>query len=123
MELGAAAPIDPFKIAAHLGVEVRQADELVGRHRLKELRRIQPDAFSAATFRMSSGKTVVVLNPLSSAGRMNSDLAHELSHLVLDHSLDPDWARAAQISLAKRARRSYRRGKRLLLLKQPAGGL
>jgi Zn-dependent peptidase ImmA (M78 family) len=36
---------------------------------------------------MPSGRTVVVLNPLSSAGRTRSDLAHELSHLILAHEL------------------------------------
>jgi Zn-dependent peptidase ImmA (M78 family) len=87
MGLGDAASIDPFEVARHMGVDLRMADDLVDPARLKELRRLQPDAFSAATFRLPSGRTVVVLNPLSSAGRTNSDLAHELSHLILDHDL------------------------------------
>jgi Zn-dependent peptidase ImmA (M78 family) len=87
MGLPDAAPIDPFAVASQMGIDVRMADQLVDPKRLQELRRIQPDAFSAATFRMPSGRTVVVLNPLSSAGRTKSDLAHELSHLILAHEL------------------------------------
>lgn len=87
MGLSGAVRADPFRIADHLGVDVRMADEFVDRARLQALRRIQADAFSAATFRVPSGRTIVVLNPLNSVGRTNSDLAHELSHLVLDHDL------------------------------------
>jgi Zn-dependent peptidase ImmA (M78 family) len=85
MGLGLAAPATSTSIAEHLGVTVRAADELVERGRLEELAQVQADAFSAATFRMPSGKLIVVTNPLNAAGRLNSDLAHELAHLILKH--------------------------------------
>ena len=43
-------------------------------------------AFSACTFGVD-GDAVIVFNPLRSAPRRQSDLAHELSHVVLEHEL------------------------------------
>jgi len=85
MGLGPSEPVRATTIAEHLGVEVFPADQLIARSRLEELQQLQYDAFSGATFRMPSGRTVVVYNPLSNAGRTNSDIAHEVSHLILDH--------------------------------------
>jgi Zn-dependent peptidase ImmA (M78 family) len=87
MSLG---PRDLMKIrdlAEHLNVHVVAADELVDRARLAELEQIQPGAFSAATFHLPDGRTVVVYNPCSDTGRTNSDIAHELAHVLLDHDV------------------------------------
>jgi Zn-dependent peptidase ImmA (M78 family) len=81
-----AEALDPYEVAEHLGVVIRAADELVDRTRLDRLAAIQPDAWSAATFKTPSGDYVVVVNPLSSPARGKSDLAHELSHIILGHS-------------------------------------
>ena len=80
-----AVPLDG--IATDLGVKVVAADELVPRDRLEALSAAQPDAFSAATFRRSDGEVVIVYNPLHSPGRVRSDQAHELAHIILDHSV------------------------------------
>jgi IrrE N-terminal-like domain len=85
MGLGPAEPVRAVTIAEHLGVEVRPADQLVDRSRLQELQDLQFDAFSGATFRLPSGRFVVVSNPLNDPGRSNSDIAHEISHIVLEH--------------------------------------
>jgi hypothetical protein len=75
-------------LAAHLGVQVRQADTLVDRAALLELERIQPGCFNAATFHLPDGRVVAVLNPVaSSAARQKSDLAHELAHILLKHDV------------------------------------
>ncbi|MCC6179450.1 MAG: ImmA/IrrE family metallo-endopeptidase [Chloroflexi bacterium] len=87
MGLGSADPVPPTSIAEHLGVEVRVGDELLSRERFRELEKVQPGAFSACTFRPNPTRIVVVLNPLSSPARRNSDLAHELAHVLLDHEL------------------------------------
>jgi Zn-dependent peptidase ImmA (M78 family) len=78
--------LDPHDIATHLGIEILRADLLVEREELEKLAKIQPDAWSAATFRKPSGELVVVVNPLSSLGRTRSDLAHELAHVLLAHT-------------------------------------
>ena len=85
--LGESAPIDPKEAASSLDISVFSADELVPRERLQELDALQPGCFSACTFSMSPTRTVIVYNPLSGQTRRRSDIAHELSHIVLNHQL------------------------------------
>lgn len=80
-------PIDIRELADDLEVDVRAADTLVSRKRLEALKRLQSDAFSAATFHLPDGRVVIVFNPLNELGRINSDLAHELAHLLLEHQV------------------------------------
>lgn len=78
---------DIRQLAKHLKVEVIPADQLVGRARLDELEKAQPGAFSAATFHLPDGRTVAVYNPCSDTGRTNSDIGHEIAHILLDHDV------------------------------------
>ena len=73
-------------LANHLGVEIVGAETLIDIARLEELEHIQAYAFSAATFEIC-GRTIIVSNPLRAPGRLASDIAHELSHLLLKHEL------------------------------------
>lgn len=74
------------QIAELSNVTVVEADELVPLSDLEELERIQAFAFSAATFKFDE-RHVIVVNPLHSAQRQNSDIAHEISHIILGHDL------------------------------------
>jgi hypothetical protein len=74
-------------LASHLNFEIIPADRLVDRSRLEALERLQPGAFSAATFHLPGGRTVAVYNPLSEQPRTNSDLAHEAAHIMLNHDV------------------------------------
>jgi hypothetical protein len=88
MELGLPANVrmDVRQLAQHLGVDVRSADELVPLSELEKLDELQPQCFSAATIHLPNGKVVAVTNPLNdSIARRDSDLAHELAHLILGH--------------------------------------
>ena len=85
--LGAAEPVTPEALAELLDVEIRSGDELIPRSRFVALDGLQPDAFSACTFRPSDERVVIVFNPLSTLSRRASDLAHELAHILLDHGL------------------------------------
>jgi Zn-dependent peptidase ImmA (M78 family) len=87
-ELGLSAgdPVDPRVLATHADVSVVDAAELVDRSRLEELERLQAFAFSAATFDIG-GRRVIVTNPIRTPGRLNSDIAHELAHVMLKHDL------------------------------------
>jgi len=69
-----------------MGAELRSAESLVSLERLREIEQVQPGAFSACTFDMSDHK-VIVWNPLSKPARTTSDIAHELSHLLLKHEV------------------------------------
>lgn len=83
-------PVDGLAIrdlAGHLQVEVFAADQLVDRAKLEILNRLQPGAFSAATFHLPGGRTVAVYNPCNGPARTNSDIAHELAHVLLDHDI------------------------------------
>jgi Zn-dependent peptidase ImmA (M78 family) len=73
-------------IAEHLGIRVIAADELIDSSRLQELERIQAFAFSACTFDLA-GIKVVVYNPVRSVERRESDIGHEVSHVILGHEL------------------------------------
>lgn len=86
MGLSATDGLDAFELADHVGAVVRSADELTARDKLERLDRLQPGAFSACTFRVN-GRNIIVYNPLCSLGRRQSDLAHEVAHLLLEHDL------------------------------------
>jgi Zn-dependent peptidase ImmA (M78 family) len=74
-------------LARDLGVRMVSADKLVPIAQLEELQELQTDAFSAATFRLTDGRRIVVYNPLHSPGRTRSNQAHELAHIALGHTL------------------------------------
>jgi Zn-dependent peptidase ImmA (M78 family) len=82
----ATEPLNQDRLADLLNARIVSADTLVPLARLAELKALQDDAFSACTFALDNG-TVIVYNPLASLGRRNSDIAHELAHLALDHKL------------------------------------
>lgn len=87
MGVSPAARLDVDELAKHLGISVRNADELVPLAELKRLNELQPGCFSAATFYLPDGRVVAVTNPLNeSPARRDSDLAHELAHFILKHS-------------------------------------
>lgn len=77
--------MDAVKLAEHVGCVVRSAGDLVDIGKLEELKRIQDNAFFACTFELPDDRYAVVFNPLMSERRRNSDVAHEVAHVVLRH--------------------------------------
>lgn len=86
LSLASADPLDPRALAGHLDVTIVDAANLVPLTELEELERIQAYAFSAATFEVRDRK-IIVVNPIRGRGRQNSDIAHELAHIILEHEL------------------------------------
>ena len=80
-------PIDIRALAAHLGVDVFSAADVIDIADLRELEALQPGVFSAATFHLPGERVVAVYNPLNEPGRTNSDIAHELAHILLNHDV------------------------------------
>jgi Zn-dependent peptidase ImmA (M78 family) len=74
-------------LAVHLNIEMHSADTLVEQSDLDQLDQIQPGAFSAATFHLPNGRTAIVTNPNNEPGRINSDISHEIAHLLLNHEV------------------------------------
>lgn len=79
-------PLDPMALAERLGIHVWRVNEVPGLDpaTLKTLTEDDPDSWSAVTV-SAEGKTLVVLNPSHSHARTASNLAHELSHIVIGH--------------------------------------
>lgn len=86
MGLGISDPLDAIELAGHIGVAVRPADELTTLAKLRALEELQPGAFSACTFQVN-GRSTVVYSPLASKGRTQSDIAHEIAHILLGHEV------------------------------------
>jgi len=88
-ELGAAAksPLDPRSLATNLQIKVWTLEE-VPRLSAKTIKTLKDDpssGWSAATICVDK-RSVIILNSSHSPGRQSSDLMHELSHLILDHT-------------------------------------
>jgi len=80
-------PIDPRVLAQKLGVHVLAIDQVpdIEEKTLNILTQDDPDSWSALTV-CSDNSHLVVLNPTQSKARTNSDLAHELSHIIIGHT-------------------------------------
>lgn len=86
LRLRPADPLDPTKLAQHLGVEVWTPERIPGLEPsvLKTLLHEDPDSWSAVTLSVGT-KDVIILNSAHSGGRPASDLAHELAHILIGH--------------------------------------
>lgn len=80
-------PVDIIVLAEKLKVRVLSAEKLVEKEKLEELEGIQSFSFSAATFEVDH-RHFIVTNPIRSPGRLSSDVAHELAHILLKHELN-----------------------------------
>ena len=74
------------RLAESLDSDLRSAADIIDINRLVEIEDLQPGAFSACTFDIGQ-RHVIVWSPLASPGRRTSDIAHELSHLLLKHAV------------------------------------
>jgi len=87
LRLDSAKQVSPRGVAKIRGIEIVAGNKLIPMARFEELKKLQADAFSACTFTPSPGNTVIVYYPLHHENRQNSDLAHEIAHVLLDHRL------------------------------------
>ncbi|WP_141578805.1 ImmA/IrrE family metallo-endopeptidase [Actinomadura sp. WMMA1423] len=87
MGLTPTTPVDVRVLAHHLNIEVVPADQLIDIRKLQELIAEQDGAFSAASFHLPDDRVVIVCNPLNDPARTNSDIAHEIAHILLRHDV------------------------------------
>lgn len=87
MSLAPSDCLSAMDLARHVGCQIHSADELVSIEKLQRLKQIQDDAFFACTFKLPGDRYSIVFNPLVSKTRQNSDIAHEVSHIILGHRL------------------------------------
>lgn len=86
LDLGPLAPIDPFRVAAFLGVDVRTPREIpdLPPDVIDPLLEGDPFGWSAVSLAINGGG-LLIYNPRKSKGRRASDIMHELAHFLLDH--------------------------------------
>ena len=84
--LPATEPLDPNRLAKHLGVNVMRAEEVPGldADTLQVLLTEDPDSWSAITVSVGA-RDLIIVNSSHSGGRPASDLTHELSHILIGH--------------------------------------
>lgn len=80
-------PLDPERLAQHLGVTVWRPRDVpnLPRKSLSQLVEEDSDSWSAVTLQAGSSRLTIV-NSAHSATRQRSSIAHELAHLILAHS-------------------------------------
>lgn len=83
---GVTDPLDPKKLAQHLGVTIWRADEVpgLGADCLKTLTQDDVESWSALTLSVGD-KTLIVMNHAHYPTRQASDLMHEISHVLIGH--------------------------------------
>ncbi len=81
--------LDPHRLADLLEVRVTVPERIPGLSRgaVLQLTRTDRDSWSAVTV-SQDGKRLVVINSGQSQARQASSLAHELAHIVLNHTTD-----------------------------------
>jgi Zn-dependent peptidase ImmA (M78 family) len=86
MGLSCSAPLPAVDLARHLDVLVWSPHDVPGLppEVLDQLLNRDPDGWSAVSCYIG-GEALIIYNPRHSTGRMNSDLAHELAHILLEH--------------------------------------
>ena len=86
LKLPPAAPLDPLRLAELLSVTVVGPDELRDLPEDCRRRLINDHSENWSAITVANGKHhLIVINTAHAATRQNSDLAHELAHVVLGH--------------------------------------
>ena len=85
------ASLDPRLLASKMGVKIWTPHDVPGvpAASLRQLTKTDPSSWSAVTICVMN-KSLIIVNDQDSPERQNNSLAHELSHIALDH-------RAAQV--------------------------
>lgn len=81
------APLPPKALATQLDIDIWTPQDVPGLPQpvIDQLLHHDPDGWSAVSCTVN-GKSLIIHNPRHSMGRQNSDLAHELAHIILEHA-------------------------------------
>jgi Zn-dependent peptidase ImmA (M78 family) len=77
-----------FKLAAHLDIPIYKAtDFVISQEEIQILKGSngKKGEWSALTMGTNAGHTIIIYNPFHSEVRQQSDIMHELAHLILKH--------------------------------------
>lgn len=92
LELKSNSPICAFDLCEHLKVRLLTPIEVQGLNpeMLKNLTGIGSSYWSAATIPLNDGNHIVIHNDKHSHARQQSNLMHELAHIICGHKVDKD---------------------------------
>lgn len=89
LNLGKTAPLDMFRLAEHLAIPTHPLSKLKD-HLSTEIYEVftmaDKKVFSAVTLYEKGSKCFILYNDANAKARQQSDVAHELSHVILGHS-------------------------------------
>lgn len=79
-------PLSPTQFADYLDIELWTPHQVPGmtQELISQLLENDPWGWSATSLQ-ENGRGIVIYNPVHSKGRQASDIAHELTHFILDH--------------------------------------
>jgi Zn-dependent peptidase ImmA (M78 family) len=87
-------PLDALDLAEHLEIPVYSVDEFEGEISDEQLNQLRDtNRFSAMWLPNSDGEKIIVHNNYHSAKRQQSNLMHELAHIILKHEISEQAAR------------------------------
>jgi len=86
-------PLNAFQLAEHLGVSVFSVEDIFGDHSLPEYVNMCDTAkFSALWMPNQDGDKIIIHNEHHSKFRQQSNLMHELSHIIREHTVPDNYA-------------------------------
>jgi Zn-dependent peptidase ImmA (M78 family) len=87
-------PLDAFKLAAHLEIPINNVDDFSGLISEGHLMTLRNTAkFSAMWIPNGDGKKIIIHNNYHSEKRQQSNIMHELSHIILEHQISDETAK------------------------------
>ncbi|MDB5151102.1 MAG: ImmA/IrrE family metallo-endopeptidase, partial [Mucilaginibacter sp.] len=78
-------PLCAFKLAEYLNIPIYRATEFLTSPIEKEKLANDNFGWSALTMVTSSGNRIIIINPYHSDARQQSDIMHELAHVICGH--------------------------------------
>jgi Zn-dependent peptidase ImmA (M78 family) len=88
------APLDAFDLAKHLKIQVLSVLELKDDLKPKDYARLSdPSKFSAMWMPNSDDEKIIIHNNFHSKKRQQSNLMHELAHVILGHEIPEEQAK------------------------------
>ncbi len=88
------APLDAFDLARHIKIPIFSVIELKDDLQPKDYARLSdPSKFSAVWMPNSENEKIIIHNNFHSKKRQQSNLMHELAHVILGHEIPEEQAR------------------------------
>lgn len=88
LNLKAWEPICAFKLAEYLKIPFYKATDFVSSS--YEIETLKKNEWSALTMVTKIGNQIIIFNPYHSEQRQQSDIMHELAHIICEHKRDTE---------------------------------